>query len=84
MSGVPVVSTPVSGPRGILSTDSSYGKIVSFNENEIYDTLASFQTEWSQDPVKYLDKRLRIALTAKTTFSSQKMIHDYLTLLDAL
>ena len=84
MSGVPVVSTPVSGPRGVLSTDSSYGKIVSFNENEIYDTLASFQTEWSQDPVKYLDKRLRIALTAKTTFSSQKMIHDYLTLLDAL
>ena len=80
-SGVPVVSTPASGPAYILSKDNSFGRVVSFNAKSLAKSIVSYHREWENDKELYFSKRKDLFNMARKTFNSNNMLESYMKMI---
>lgn len=76
-SGVPVITTPASGPAYILSKDPSFGEVVSFSAKSLARSVACYYKEWEKDKELYFSKRKSLYYRAREIFDSQKMLQSY-------
>ena len=76
-SGVPVVTTPASGPTYILSKDQSFGKVVSFSAKCLAKSIVSYYQEWQRDKELYFSKRKDLYHKARNMFNSKDMLESY-------
>ena len=76
-SGVPVVTTPASGPTYILSKDQSFGKVVSFSAKSLAKSIVSYYQEWKGDKELYFNKRKDLYYKARKMFNSKDMLESY-------
>ena len=80
-SGVPVISTPASGPAYILSKDLSFGKVVSFSAKSLAKSIISCYQEWERDKALYFSKRKDLFYKARKMFNSKNMLESYRNLI---
>ena len=76
-SGVPVITTPASGPAYILSKDPSFGKVVSFNAKSLSKAIVSCYQEWERDKEIYFSRRKDLFYKARKMFNSKDMLESY-------
>jgi len=80
-SGIPVVTTPSSGPSYILSKDKNFGKISSFNVKAFSKEIISYYRLWRSDKSAYFELRKNIADKARSTFNEKYMLDSYLKMI---
>lgn len=80
-SGVPVVTTPASGPAYILSKDQSFGKVVSFSSKSLAKSIVGCYQEWQRDKELYFSKRKDLYYKARKMFNSKDMLESYRNLI---
>ena len=76
-SGVPVITTPVSGPAYILSKDPSFGKVVSFSAKPLAKFITEYYQEWERDKELYYSQRKDIYYKARKMFHLNNMLESY-------
>lgn len=76
-SGVPIVSTPASGPAYILSKDESFGRVVSFSAMSLANSIIFYHQEWEKDRQLYFSKRKELFYKARKMFNSSNMLNSY-------
>ena len=76
-SGVPVISTPASGPAYIISKNKSFGKVVSFRAKLLADSIVSYYLEWEKDKELYFSKRKDLYYEARKVFKTKNMLDSY-------
>ena len=80
-SGVPVVVTPTSGPKHILSKDKSFGKVVSFSAKPLAKSIVDYYQEWERDKELYFSRRKDLYYKARKMFNSNNMLESYKNLI---
>ena len=80
-SGVPVITTPASGPTYILSKDPSFGKVVSFSAKSLAKAIVGCYREWERDKEIYFSRRKDIFYKARKMFNSKDMLESYRNLI---
>ena len=80
-SGVPVVVTPTSGPKHILSKDKSFGKVVSFSAKPLAKSIVDYYQEWERDKGLYFSKRKDLFYNARRMFNLNDMLESYKNLI---
>ena len=80
-AGVPVITTPSSGPTYILSKDQSFGKVVSFSAKSLAKSIVSYYQEWEKDKELYFSKRKDLFYKARMRFNPKKMLESYRNLI---
>lgn len=83
-AGLPVVTTPASGPSNILEKSNIFGKISSFNFKKFAKDLISYYEKWKCDEEEYFVMRKIIAEEAKRIFSIDEMYSKYELLVNSL
>lgn len=76
--GLPIVTTPSSGPSYVVSKNRIFGKISTFRPADIVSDINSYYTMWMNDKSRYYELKSDIARSAKGSFSENSMIMDYL------
>lgn len=76
-NGIPIVSTPASGPSHILSKDSDFGVVSSFSPRELSNEVIKFFYMWKDDKKRYYEMKMRIAKRARTLFDQEAMLENY-------
>ncbi|MEM3192732.1 MAG: glycosyltransferase family 4 protein [Candidatus Parvarchaeota archaeon] len=76
--GLPVVTTPVSGPISILSHDERFGKVATFKVDDIVSKIHSYYSLWRSDKASYYEMKRYISNKAKMIFDESRMEEDYL------
>lgn len=76
-SGVPLITTPASGPTYILSKDQSFGKVVSFSAKSLAKSIIGCYQEWQRDKELYFSKRKDLYYKARKMFNSKDMLESY-------
>lgn len=76
-SGVPVVSTPASGPKYIISKDLSFGKVASFSAKSLAKSIVGYYQEWETDKELYYSQREDIYYKARKMFHLNYMLESY-------
>ena len=77
-AGLPVVTTPVSGPMNILKKNKLFGKISSFNAESFSNDIIYYYDKWKRDKLSYFLERKEIANLAKSIFNEGNMLDSYL------
>ena len=80
-SGLPVVTTPASGPSYFLSKEKNFGKISSFNVKAFSKEIISYYRLWKSDKTTYFELRKNIADKARSTFNEKDMLDSYLKMI---
>ena len=80
-SGVPVVSTPASGPAYIISKDQSFGKVVSFSAKLLAETIVGYYLEWEKDKELYFSQRKDLYYRARKMFKTKNMLDSYMNMI---
>jgi len=76
-SGLPIVSTPVSGPVEIISNDSDFGTISTFSPTDIASCINKYYEDWLSDKRKYYDQKIRIRDKSLKLFKLEAMFESY-------
>jgi glycosyltransferase involved in cell wall biosynthesis len=76
-SGLPVVSTPASGPVEILSRREAFGVVTPASATVLTSAIRQFYTEWRNDRSQYFDRKLEIRSTFLRTFEVVTMLRSY-------
>lgn len=77
LHGIPVVSTPTSGPSFLIGQNKSFGSITEFNPESIAKTILLYFNSWKRDKMLYYDQKLKRAANARTCFSLEDMTNSY-------
>ena len=75
-AGLPIVTTPVSGPSYIISKDMAFGKISSFMSNDLANSIYKYFQMWNADKDEYFKLREKIAKRYCETFENN-MLNSY-------
>lgn len=75
-AGLPLVTTPTSGPSYIISKDVAFGIISSFNPSDISNSIYNYFQIWNTDKNKYFRLRKEITNKYYETFSNN-MLNSY-------
>ena len=76
-SGIPFVSTPVEGPIELLTFNTSFGTVSSFDYKELAREILVYYNEWINDKELYYVKKLSRRELAKEFFDLQIMMELY-------
>ncbi|MEM0134183.1 MAG: glycosyltransferase family 4 protein [Thermoplasmatales archaeon] len=76
-SGLPVVTTPASGPAYIASKDMEFGIISSFKEDVILQDIEKYYDMWREDKTGYFNLKKRISSKARDMFKTEHMLELY-------
>lgn len=77
-AGIPVLTTPVSGPAYILGKNAVFGKVSSFDPKLFSKDIITYYQEWKNDKQKYSNRRKEIAISSKNIFLEKHMLERYL------
>lgn len=80
-AGIPVVTTPASGPAYILSKNPVFGKVSSFNPRLFSRDIIAYYDAWKKDKEKYYNLRKEIARVASNMFHEESMLESYLNMI---
>ena len=81
LSGLPVVSTPVSGPMTIISRNAEFGSISTFKPIDIVESLKKYYLEWQEDKQSYFNKKLKRRTLAAEYFKADTTYRKYLDMI---
>lgn len=81
LSGLPIVSTPVSGPVSIISKNSDYGMISTFNTNDIVTAIKKYYLEWNKDKQLYYMKKVKRRNLSSQEFRADITYYKYLEMI---
>lgn len=76
-SGLPVLTTPVVGPKEIISASAELGKVLSFNAYNFVQSIREYYRQWEESKVEYFSKRKRIRQIGGALFSSADTWQKY-------
>ncbi|EQB65756.1 MAG: Glycosyl transferase group 1 [Thermoplasmatales archaeon E-plasma] len=76
-SGLPVVTTPASGPSYLIGKDPNYGKTSSFNFKIFSDDIIKFYQLWLSNKGNYYELRKEIAKKSRQMFRQSNMLESY-------
>ena len=80
-AGLPIVTTPASGPSYIISKDVSFGFISSFRPNELANSIYKYFQMWNSDKNKYFKLREKIAKKDYEIFNNN-MLNSYFKMIN--
>ena len=83
-SGIPVLTTPASGPSFILSFDRNFGKISSFNIKDLVREAEHYMAQWEKNPSSFYKMRESIRASALEHFKFEHMITCYSDMIDKI
>jgi len=75
-SGLPILSTNVSGPAYIVSKDSSFGRVLGFNAKEFVDAIEEYYEKWSADRGSYYLEKVGRRKRAEAAFGREADIGE--------
>ena len=81
-SGLPVVSTPVSGPRSILTAGDDFGTITSFYLHKFMKSVLNYYSKWQEDKDSFYRNKLKRRNESKNLFDRSVMIKNYAAMID--
>ena len=67
-SGLPVLSTDVSGPAYIINRCQSFGRVLRFSAEEFVGAIGEYYEKWSADPASYFATKLERRKEAEAVF----------------
>ncbi len=76
-SGIPVISTPASGPSYVLSKNPIYGKVSSFRPSVLADDIIEYYNKWINNKDAYFNLKINIAKSSKDLYNSNHMLEAY-------
>jgi len=76
-SGLPIVTTPVSGPVEIISNDNDFGTISTFSPTDLASCINKYYENWLSDKRKYYDQKIRIREKSLKLFNREAMFESY-------
>jgi glycosyltransferase involved in cell wall biosynthesis len=76
-SGLPIVSTPSSGPVEIISKEIAFGVYPSFSAKKLSLSIIKFYNNWKIDKEQYFVMKERISERGKELFDIRKMKLSY-------
>lgn len=82
--GLPVISTPVSGPASILSHNERFGRVSSFKPSDIASEIGNYYIKWFSSKSDYYEMKRDISKNAKELFDESKTNKDYMKMIDFL
>jgi len=76
-SGLPILSTPTSGPKHILGYCKAFGNITSWHPAEIAKNILNKYKQWKKSTNEYNQRKIMIRETAKEHFDWKTMAEKY-------
>lgn len=76
-AGVPIVSTPASGPSYIISKSAYFGKSASFRAKDLATVLNTYFNLWKKDKYRYFIMKNDISKKAAILFREEEMLKSY-------
>lgn len=82
--GLPIVSTPASGPVEIISKGVEFGTISSFSVKDIVQDICSYYNKWQLDKDQYFEMKKKISQYGKKLFDVSNMDYAYKEVIDTM
>ncbi|MEM3771564.1 MAG: glycosyltransferase [Candidatus Micrarchaeia archaeon] len=79
--GIPIVTTPTSGPMSILSHYEKFGRVSTFNTKNIVSDIFFYFSLWKANKNNYYEMKCDISGKAKLLFDESRMGEDYLRMI---
>ena len=79
--GVPVVTTPVSGPSSIVTRDTLFGRVSTFRPGDLVSAIDSYYSIWEKDRTRYSKLRADISRRAREFYSDKVMGDNYIKMI---
>lgn len=76
-SGVPILSTPVSGPTEIIASDPAFGVLSRPNPGAFVERILEYYHRWQSDPIGYDIAREKRQKAASALFGEEAMVEAY-------
>jgi len=76
-SGLPIVSTPVSGTVEIISNENDFGTISTFSPSDLAFCINKYYENWLSNKRKYYDQKIRIREKSLKLFNREPMSESY-------
>jgi glycosyltransferase involved in cell wall biosynthesis len=76
-SGLPILSTPTSGPKHILGYCKAFGNTTSWHPAEIAKNILNKYKQWKKSTNEYNQRKIMIRETAKEHFDWKTMAEKY-------
>lgn len=76
-AGLPIVSTPSSGPIHIISKNEKFGVIAGFSPKKISLEVIRYYNLWNTDKTKYFKNKEIISKTSEKMFNPENMLYKY-------
>lgn len=83
-SGLPAVTTPVSGPTTILRHSQDFGTVSTFSSKKLSEDVLKYYEKWKFDPSRYFEEKIKRSTNSKTYFGVARMIYDYAKMINAV
>jgi len=83
-SGLKVLSTPVSGPKEIISKNEIFGKILDFNPNKFVNEILKEYNQWKNNKDDFFKIKLKRSELAKEYFNIEKTFVGYKNMMDKI
>jgi glycosyltransferase involved in cell wall biosynthesis len=83
-SGLKVLSTPVSGPKEIISKNEIFGKILDFNPNTFVNEIFNEYNQWKNNKDDFFKIKLKRSELAKEYFNIEKTFLGYKNMIDKI
>ena len=83
-SGLPVVTTPVSGAVTMMSFSQNFGTVSAFDEDSFLSAILNYYDAWVQDKNSYHEKKIRRRELAADFFNLDKMLAGYESMIKSL
>lgn len=82
-AGLPVVTTPASGPSYIISKDVIFGNISSFKSNDIVNSIYKYFQIWTANKNEYFKLKEEIAKKYRKSFNNS-MLDSYFKMITSI
>ena len=81
-SGLPIVTTPTSGPSHIISKHREFGVVSSFSAYRMAHDILKYYDLWKKSKEDYYEMKVRICKKAKEIFIEKVMLDSYTKMVD--
>ncbi|MCL5252469.1 MAG: glycosyltransferase [Candidatus Thermoplasmatota archaeon] len=83
-SGLPIVTTPVSGPKDIVGLSPLNGKISTFEPSDMVADVLSYYNKWKSNSDEYYENKIERSKRAREMFTVQKMASEYKSMIEII
>ncbi|HLH45469.1 MAG TPA: glycosyltransferase [bacterium] len=83
-SGLPIISTPTSGPKHIIGYSKAFGNLTSWDPAEIAKNILNKYKQWNESINEYNQQKTMIRETAEKHFDWKRMAEKYSTMIKVI